>query len=126
MDRTSCKLFFCRISNSAQARLTFWVLYFVLSIKGKTLGTFSDCSLCCVCKSSMRSRGGSLHTYLGFQDSRLCQELGDQFSCRFKSLNIHKRVYLYLLGIQERSSLWTRSYHGVVVVSFLLEVAIGC
>ena len=27
---------------------------------------------------------------------------------------------------QERSSLWTRSYHMVVVVSFLLEVAIGC
>ena len=43
-----------------------------------------------------------------------------------KSLKIHKRVCLYLLGIQERSSLWTQSYHGVVVVSFLLDVAIGC
>ena len=27
---------------------------------------------------------------------------------------------------KERSSSWTRSYNGVVVVSFLLEVAIGC
>ena len=44
----------------------------------------------------------------------------------FKSLKIHKRVCLCLLGIQERSSPWTRSYHGVVVVSFLLAVAIGC
>ena len=27
---------------------------------------------------------------------------------------------------KERSSLWTQSYHMVVVVSFLLEIAIGC
>ena len=27
---------------------------------------------------------------------------------------------------KERSSLWTRNYHGVEVVSFLLEVAIEC
>ena len=65
------------------------------------------------------------HTY-GFQDSRLCQELGDRFSCCNKSLKIRKQVCLYLLWIQERSSLWTWSYHVVMVVSFLLEVAIGC
>ena len=82
--------------------------------------------ICCVCESFVRSRGGCLHTYLGFQDSRLCQELGDQFSCCNKSLKIDKRECLYLLGIQERSNPWTRSYHGVMVVSFLLEVVIGC
>ena len=27
---------------------------------------------------------------------------------------------------KERSSPWTWSYHGVVIVSFLLEVIIGC
>ena len=43
-----------------------------------------------------------------------------------KSLKIHKRVCLCLLRIQERSSPWTQSYHMVVVVSFLLDVAIGC
>ena len=65
------------------------------------------------------------YTY-GFQSQDWCRELGDQFNCRFKSLKIYKRECLCLLGIQERSSLWTRSCHVVVVVSFLLEVAIWC
>ena len=62
----------------------------------------------------------------GFQDSRLCQELGGRFSCYNKSLKLHKRVCLCLLGIQEKISPWTRSYHVVMVVSFLLEVVIEC
>ena len=33
-------VFFCRISNSAQAHMTCMVLYFASSIKGKTLATF--------------------------------------------------------------------------------------
>ena len=33
----------------------------------------------------------------GFQDSRLCQELGDQFCCCIKSLKIPKQECLYLL-----------------------------
>ena len=53
-------------SNLAQAHLTCRVLCFVLSIKGKTLATFQRCSICCVCESFVRSRGGCLHTYLGF------------------------------------------------------------
>ena len=44
----------------------------------------------------------------------------------FKSLKIHKRVCLCLLGIQEINNPWTRSCHVVMVLSFLLEVAIGC
>ena len=84
------------------------------------------CSLCCVCEFFVRSRGGCLHTYLGLSRTRLCQELDDPFNCRFKSLKIHKRECLYLLGIQKRSSPWTWSCHVVVVVSFLLEVAIRC
>ena len=63
-SRADC--FFCRISNSAQAHLMCRVLCFVLSIKGKTLATFWGCSLCCVCESFVRSRGGCLYTYLGF------------------------------------------------------------
>ena len=58
------------------------------------------------------------------QDS--CQELDDRFSCCIKCLKKHKWEYLWLLWIKERSSPWTRSYHVVMVVSFLLEVAIGC
>ena len=81
-------------------------------------------SLCCVCESFVRSRGVCLHTYLGLSRTRLCQELDDQFSCYIKSLKIHKWVCLYLLGIQERSSPQTQSCH--MVVSFLLEVTIGC
>ena len=83
-------------------------------------------SLCSVCESFVRSRGGCLHTYLGLSRTSLCQELDDQFSCCINSLMIYKRVCLYSLGIQERSSLWTRSCHVVAVVSFLLEVVIGC
>ena len=37
IDRTSCRLFFYRISNSAQAHMTCRVLCFASSIKGKTL-----------------------------------------------------------------------------------------
>ena len=59
-------VFFCRISNLAQACLTCRVLCFVLSIKRKTLSTFWRCSICCVCESFVRSRGGCLYTYLGF------------------------------------------------------------
>ena len=65
------------------------------------------------------------YTY-GFQSQDWSWELGDQFNCRFKSLKIHKWECLYLLGIQERSSSWTQSCHVIMVVSFLLEVAIGC
>ena len=63
-SRADC--FFCRIPNLAQAHLTCRVLCFVLSIKGKTLTMFWGCSLCYVCESSVRVRGGCLHTYLGF------------------------------------------------------------
>ena len=87
---------------------------------------FLCCSLCCVCESFVRSRGGFLHTYLGLSRTRLCQELDDRFSCCFKSLKIYKQECLCLLEIQERISPWTRSCHVVVVVNFLLEVAIGC
>ena len=59
-------VFFCRISNSTQARLTCRVLCFVLRIQGKTLATFLCCSSCCMCESFVRSRGCCLHTYLGF------------------------------------------------------------
>ena len=79
-----------------------------------------------MCEFFVRSRGDCLHTYLGLSRTRLCQELDNRFSCCFKSLQIYKRECLCLLGIQERSSLWTQSCHAVVVISFLLEVAIGC
>ena len=57
------------------------------------------------------------------QDS--CRELDDRFSCCIKSLKKHKWEYLWLLWIKERSSLWTRSCHIVVVVSFLLKVGLS-
>ena len=63
--------FFCRISNSTQACLTCRLLCFVLSIKWKTLATFLGSSLCCVCESSVRSRGVFLHIHSRFPISRL-------------------------------------------------------
>ena len=83
-------------SNLAQARLTCRVLCFVLSIKGKTLATFG-CPLCCVCESFVRSRGGCLHTYLGFSRFKTVKNLVIDSVVALKSLKKHKRVCLYLL-----------------------------
>ena len=71
IDWSSCRLFFCRISNLAQVHLMCMVLCFALSIKGKTLTIFYSCCLWCVYESLVRSRGVCLHTYLGFSISRL-------------------------------------------------------
>ena len=68
---TCANCFFCSISNSAQAHMTCRVLYFALSIKGKTLSTFQRLLICCVCESLMRSRGIYLYTHLGLSRSRL-------------------------------------------------------
>ena len=82
----SAKCFSAKFSNSAQAYMMCRVLWFALSIKGKTLATFLSCCLCCVCESLVRSRGVCLHTHLGYQDQNWCQELGDHFNCCIKSL----------------------------------------
>ena len=119
IDRSLCKLFFCRIFQLSPSRLTCRILCFVLSIKGKTLTTFLCCCFCCVYESLVRSRDVCLHTYLGFPISRLMSRAWWSFSCYIKSLKRHKWEYLWLLWIQERSSSWTRSCHVVVVVSFL-------
>ena len=37
-------------------------------------------------ESLVRSRGVYLHTHLGLSRTRLCQELGDRFSCYIKNL----------------------------------------
>ena len=119
--------FFCKISNSAQAHMTYRVLCFALSIKGKTIVTFLCCCLYCVCESLIRSRDVCLHTHLGLSRSRLMSRAWRSFQLLHKDLKEeHKWEYLWLLWIKERSSLWTRSCHVVMVVSFLLQVAIGC
>ena len=71
IDRKSCRLFFCRISNLTQARLMCRVLCFVLSIKEITIAMFWGCSLYCVCESSVKSKGVCLYIHLGFTISRL-------------------------------------------------------
>ena len=127
IDRSSCRLFFYWISNSAQARMTCRVLFFALSIKGKTLTTFLCCCLCCVYESFVRSRGVCLHTYLGFPILRLISRAWWSFQLLHKELKEkHKWEYLWLLWIQERSKPWTRNCHVVIVVSFLLDGAIRC
>ena len=127
IDRSSCRLFFCRIFNSAQACMTCRALCFVLSIKGKTLATFYCCCLCYMYESLVRSRGVCLYTFLGWSRSRLMLRTWWSFQLLHKELKEkYKWEYLWLLWIQERSSPWTRSCHVIMVVSFLLEVAIGC
>ena len=71
IDRSSCRLFFCRISNLTQVHMTCRVLCFALSIKGKNLAMFFSCFLCYVYESLVRSRGVCLHIYLGLSISRL-------------------------------------------------------
>ena len=127
IDRKSCRLFFCRISNLTQVHMTCRVLCFALSIKGKNLAMFFSCFLCCVYESLVRSRGVCLHIYLGLSISRLMSRAWWSLQLLHKKLKEkHKWEYLWLLWIQERSSPWTRSCHMVVIVSFLLKVAIEC
>ena len=127
LDRSKVDCFFAKFSNSTQAYMTCTVLYFALSIKGKTLDMFYCCCLCCVYESLVKSRGVCLHTYLGLSRSRLMSRAWWSFQLLHKELKEkHKWEYLWLLWIQERSSSWTRSSHVVMVVNFLLEVAIGC
>ena len=112
--------------TQAQAHMTCMVLCFALSTKGKTLATFLCCCLCYVCESLVRSRGVYLHTYLGLSKSRLISRAWWSLQLLHKEVKEeHKWEYLWLLWIQE-SSPWTRSSHVAVVVSFLLEIAIGC
>ena len=118
-------VFSANFPTQVQAYLTCRVLCFAFSIKGKTLAMFYYCCLCCVYESLVRSSDVCFHTYLGFQSQDWCRKLGDCFGFWIKSLKIYKRECLCLLWIQERSSLWTRSCHMVVVISFLLKVAIG-
>ena len=89
--------FSVEFSNSAQARLTCRVLCFALGIKGKTLAIFWGSSLCCVCESFVRSRGGCLHTCLELSRKRFHWELDDHSIAALKSLKISKREWLYLL-----------------------------
>ena len=121
-DRKSSRIFFLQ---NFQAYITCRVLCFALGIKRKPWPHFLGCSNCCVCESLVRSRGGCLHTCLGLSRRRIHWKLNDHSVAALKRLKIRKRECLYLLGIQERRSLWSRSYHMVVVVSFLHEVAIG-
>ena len=126
IDQKSCRLFFLQNFQLSPSPFDVQDFMFCPRYKRKNLSQVLGCSLCFVCKYFVKSRYGSFHTYLGLSRTRLCQELDDQFSCCIKSLKIHKQVCLYLLRIQKRNSSWTRSCHVVVVVSFLLEVAIGC
>ena len=76
---------------------------------------------------------------MSYQDQDLHQELDGVFSCcKKKKKNFQKdskplsgvsksQVWELVVAVdQGRSSLWTQSYHMVVVVSFLLKVAIEC
>ena len=130
-DQNLGRTFFCRIFQLSPSLFDVQPFdvqsfMFCLKYKRKNPNHVLGCSLCCVCESFVRSRGDCLHAYLELSRTRLCQELDDRFSCYFKSLKIYKWECLCLLGIQERSNLWTRSCHVVMVISFLLEVAIGC
>ena len=66
--------------------MTCRVLYFGLSIKGKTLTTFYCCCLYCVYESLLRSRGICLHTYLGLSRSRLMSRAWWSFQLLHKEL----------------------------------------
>ena len=78
--------FFAEFSNSAQARLMCRVFCFFLSIKGKTLATFLVAPYA-VCVNLLRDQKMFAFTHTqGFQDSRLCQELDDRFSCCIQKL----------------------------------------
>ena len=127
IDRKSGRMFF--LQNFQLSPKPIWrVGFFVCPrYKRETLATFLRLLYFAVCVNLLWDlRGGCLHTCLGLSRRRFHWELNDHSIAALERLKIHKWECLYLLGIQERSSPWTRSCHVVVVVSFLLEVAIGC
>ena len=137
IDWTLCRLIFCGFfPTQSKPDLTCRVLYFTPSIKEKNfIYVLEVVNELCV-ESLMRSRGVYPHTYLALSRTRLCQEVSDRFNCCIKNLKkiwnlwvesqSHKWEYLWLQWIKERNSPCTRSCHVVMVVSFLLEVVIGC
>ena len=74
------------------------VLCFALSIKGKTLATFRGSSLCYVCESFVKSRGGCLHIHLGFTISRLMSKAWWSIQLQILELKDIQAVVLVLAG----------------------------
>ena len=71
IDRKSCKLFF--LQNFQLSPSPFYMQGFMLCFKNKRENPSHvfGCSLCCVCESFVRSRGGCLHVYLGFPSFKI-------------------------------------------------------
>ena len=66
IDRKSCRLFFCRFFQLSPSLFDVQGFMFCLKYKRENPSHILCCSLCFVCESFVRSRGGYLHTYLGF------------------------------------------------------------
>ena len=127
INRSSCRFFFCRIFQLNPSPFDVKSFMFCFKYKMKKPSHVFYVVIYAVCMNLLWDLEvfAFIHTW-GFQSQDWCRELGDHFSCCIKSLKIHKWEYLCLLWIQERNSPWTQSCHVVVIVSFLLEVAIGC
>ena len=79
-------VFLQNFPTQAQAHMTYRVLCFALSIKGKILTTFYCCCLCYVCESLVRSRDICLHTYLSLSRLRLMSRTWWSFQLLHKEL----------------------------------------
>ena len=67
LDRSKLmQIFFCRIFQLNPSPFDVQGFMFYLKYKRENSSHVLGCSLCCVCDSFVRSRGGCLHTYLGF------------------------------------------------------------
>ena len=64
-------VFFCKIFQLSLNSFDVQGFIFCLKYKRKNPSHILDYSLCCVCESSVRSRGACLHIHLGFPISRL-------------------------------------------------------
>ena len=126
IGRSSRRFFFCRIFQLSPSSFDVYGFMFCLKYKRENPSHIFSYSLCCVHESFVRPRWLPSHILRVSKIQDYVKNLVIVSVVAFKSLKIHKRVYWCLLGIQERSSPWTRSCHVVVVVSFLLEVVIGC
>ena len=94
-------LFFCKISNLAQARLTCRLLCFTPSIKIKTLATFYMSLICYVLNLVWDLKVFTFIHTQGYQDQDSHQELGDRFSCYIKNL---KKIWN--LWVESQSHKW--------------------
>ena len=97
-DRKSCRLFFLQNFQLSPSLFDVLGFMFCLKYKRENPSHVLGCSLCCVCESFVRSRGGCLHTYLGFPRFKIMSRTWWSIQLLFQELKDTQAGVLVLAG----------------------------